>query len=1356
MEFLALIAIGAVISIMVVPWIAMSKASRAESRAFRLEKELQGLAKRLNDAVAQIASLQSLVRDLKREHQQPDISRSPFALAPDDDILDKNANSQAESAPIKPFVSPPPQSNVTPPIAAQTASTVGSTSSPIIKREATKQAPVQQRSTELPTTSTNVSKATEDAKSALEDVAEAPKKKPLADDLTISEWSLHSDAQPASSRAPNTTSASNANSGIKTSSARPAAPARQPARVAPSAPSDFELQIKQWITAGKEWLFGGNLVAKVGLLILFIGVAFLVRLASTYYTMPVPYRLALAAAGAIALLVWGWRIRETRRGIALPAQGAALAILMLITFGAFKRFDLLPAGTTFAMLFVLVAFTCILAVLQDAVWLAAFGIAGGFAAPILTSTGSGNHIALFSYYSLLNAGVLAIALKRSWRALNLLGFAFTFIVGATWGEMRYEPSNYLSSQLFLIAFWLFYIVIAILYAHRRAPQLKSYVDGTLVFGVPMAGMALQYGLVKNIEYGMSFSALAIALTYTLTATLLWRWRRGNLRLLVESFLALGVVFGTLAIPLAFDGRWTSAAWAVEGAAIVWVGLRQKQKLAWRFGIAVQFGSWISFMSSLSGLDPVSALKENLGLGFAVLGITGVLMALLFRNPEMGKGTDDDGLDDRDRRRFTWFANTFISFAVVWLLLGMWVEVWLRLTGAPRASMLVATALGLVVGLNLLAKKSTWQLPTALGGAVGSIAGVLFALLMFQHMEWHNVTTYAEQSLGELLRQGSLLGGLMLCGGALVSAFGFKNRIAEMQGTAEQSARTTIIWLMLAVFWWCGFVLHGVSHAIAYLTSRDATAWYSVSFWSAYSIGLCISGLAWTTLAMRKQFAPPRWLLFTFWPAITIAGAFLYWLQINDQLQWLNGHWNQAPVVADNPWIRLLAGPLFGALILCSLAWYSVFKLARTDIPSEKKHSDTATRETKAVAIAMWILGFGAVWYSVVVDALSLYIDNELQLLGAPSTHAFWQLRYEQVILLLTVLSSMAFLRLAKRTQLLTLRWLTLPAVIAQLFASISVLGTMYLGAELPSIQTGVALAICWLGVAWGLRYWQDNEWNAPSWCLAFLHISRVIAPWLAVAPLISLGTWPWLMGVTYAPSTDAEWVVSGMWPDYLAAWVSIATLFILLRQAKHEGWPLRPLQSWYTRQLIPIAALWAVLLAIYWNLRQNGNMSPLPYLPILNPLDITTGFIALLVIAVWRANKDIIGAGLRLFGIKVAMALSFAWFNAMLLRTAANYLDIPYRFNALYASQFIQAMLSIVWTLTALFLMRFAVRKLSKPLWMVGATLLGVVVGKLFWVDLANSGSVARVVSFVSVGVLMIAIGYIAPFPKEKAQGDAE
>ena len=118
-------------------------------------------------------------------------------------------------------------------------------------------------------------------------------------------------------------------------------------------------------------------------------------------------------------------------------------------------------------------------------------------------------------------------------------------------------------------FFLMYLAIPILFARRRAPE--RYVDGTLVFGTPLVAFGLQTQLVRDIEYGAAWSAVALSLVYLVLARLFYTRHREELRMLVEAFLALGVVFGTLAIPLALDGRWTSAAWALEGAAILWAG-----------------------------------------------------------------------------------------------------------------------------------------------------------------------------------------------------------------------------------------------------------------------------------------------------------------------------------------------------------------------------------------------------------------------------------------------------------------------------------------------------------------------------------------------------------------------------------------------------------------------------------------------------------------------------------------------------------------------------------------------------------------------------------------------------------------
>src|SRR5258706_7744711 len=163
-----------------------------------------------------------------------------------------------------------------------------------------------------------------------------------------------------------------------------------------------------WLVHLKEWLFGGNLVAKVGLLILFFGLGFLLKYAAARVTVPIEFRLIGITLVDIGLLLWGWRIRASRPAISLPVQGAALAILMLVTFGAFRLYHLIPGGLAFALLFVLTAFTCILAVLQNAVWLAVFGIAGGVSAPDLPSTRAGRHIPPVSSQAPHHAGISAV------------------------------------------------------------------------------------------------------------------------------------------------------------------------------------------------------------------------------------------------------------------------------------------------------------------------------------------------------------------------------------------------------------------------------------------------------------------------------------------------------------------------------------------------------------------------------------------------------------------------------------------------------------------------------------------------------------------------------------------------------------------------------------------------------------------------------------------------------------------------------------------------------------------------------------------------------------------------------------
>jgi len=232
--------------------------------------------------------------------------------------------------------------------------------------------------------------------------------------------------------------------------------------------------VERGIAAAKAWLFGGNTVLRVGVVLLFLGLAFLLRYATEGVEVPVELRYMGVAASALALLGLGWWLRRRNRNYALVLQGTGIAVLYLTVFAAMRLHPLLDPGMALGLLVAVTLFSAILAVQQNALGLAAAAALGGFAAPILTSTGSGNHVALFSYFALLNAGIFAIAWFKAWRLLNLIGFVGTFGIGFAWGLRSYTPELLWSTEPFLLLFFLMYVAIGLLFARRTCVTRRMH------------------------------------------------------------------------------------------------------------------------------------------------------------------------------------------------------------------------------------------------------------------------------------------------------------------------------------------------------------------------------------------------------------------------------------------------------------------------------------------------------------------------------------------------------------------------------------------------------------------------------------------------------------------------------------------------------------------------------------------------------------------------------------------------------------------------------------------------------------------------------------------------------------------
>jgi len=432
--------------------------------------------------------------------------------------------------------------------------------------------------------------------------------------------------------------------------------------------------------AVKHWFTVGNVPVKIGMLVLLAGVAALLKYASDqgWLRMPIELRLAGVAVAALAALVFGWRQRTDKRAFALALQGGAIGVLLLTVFAAFKLYGLLPAAAAFGLSVVLIAGLGVLAVAQDSRTLAVLGILAGFLAPLWLSTGSGNHVALFSYYAILNASILAIAWWRPWRVLNLLGFVFTFGIGTVWGVLQYRSENFAAAEPFLLLFFAFYLLIPILYARKRPASRGDRIDGCLVFGTPLIAFSLQAGLLEGERMPLALCAVALGALYALLAW--WAIRRERYAVLGHSYALLAVGFATLAVPLALSAHATACVFALEGAALVWLGLRQQRLLPQWTGLGLQLAAACAF--AIGAQDAAQAQQAIANPGF----MGALLLALAgFASAGCYRASDDAG------EHRTLSAALFYLWGMGWWCAMAFNEVDDYVAAANRADVLLAFA-----------------------------------------------------------------------------------------------------------------------------------------------------------------------------------------------------------------------------------------------------------------------------------------------------------------------------------------------------------------------------------------------------------------------------------------------------------------------------------------------------------------------------------------------------------------------------------------------------------------------------------------------------------------------------------------
>ncbi len=580
------------------------------------------------------------------------------------------------------------------------------------------------------------------------------------------------------------------------------------------------------------------------------------------------------------------------------------------------------------------------------------------------------------------------------------------------------------------------------------------------------------------------------------------------------------------------------------------------------------------------------------------------------------------------------------------------------------------------------------------------------------------------------RFGNAVDGTLLFGPALV---GFGLQVGLVRGLPLGSAFSAIgfgaLYLALAFF----VMRRGRGDNIVL---RDGLIAVAVGFvtlavplalgvrWTACVWALEGAGAFW--VGMRQA----RWVPRMFGLALQGAAALAFLIGVRDTV-------SAMPLLGPNT-----LGALLLALPALVIAWWLRHPIGHSDTRLARGYADFE----RALPQAMFLYGF-FLWCVMGLLEINRLIPSRVA--GEAAIFAF----HPNVRVLLAMLAFVGSAGIAafagRRLTWAVALWparVTLLALVAGLFA-------------LKELGGFVLVTPNWLfwSAALAIHYrllWEDDSDGAEA-TRPLRRMAHVGSVWLLAAMLADC---LWL-GVERGSLWHSSWAGVAF---LVAATASLLVLTLGAGRSNRAGtmarWPLRGhAEDYYWFAALPIAAC-VYAGAAGAALFASGETAPLPYVPLLNPVDLSVG-LALATLALWQRTITAAmplppgAAALKGLAPLIALAsLGFVAISTVWLRMAHHLLGLGWSGPALLGSFVVQMGLSILWTLLALGLTLMAHRRGWRMMWLAGAGLLGLVVAKLLLVDLSNADGAARIVTFIVVGVLMLVVGYFAPLPP-KAPG---
>jgi uncharacterized membrane protein len=361
---------------------------------------------------------------------------------------------------------------------------------------------------------------------------------------------------------------------------------KQPTMPPPQVVIELKKEKAKDVTISLEQRIGTRWVLIAGVITVFISAGFFLKFAYEHSWIGPWGRIGIVSLAGIVCLAVGEITR--RRGYEIAAKGTTalgFAILYAADFAAYRLYGLIGPTPAFATAIIITAAAFAYAVVLDEVVAAFLALLGGFITPVLISTGENMPVPLFGYVLVLSTGAMLCAYWRKWRVINLLAFVGTFLLYSGWFEKFFRSQLHAANppeQLTIALGWLgvffgVYLVLPLLYGLVNRVNARKDDVWLVVINASWTFFYLWTVLFERYQTGLALCAAGLSAAHLAMMGLAFIRCREDF-VLRQTLLVIGLAFLTTAIPLYWQMNAAILGWAIEGAILVFIGIRYRSIL----------------------------------------------------------------------------------------------------------------------------------------------------------------------------------------------------------------------------------------------------------------------------------------------------------------------------------------------------------------------------------------------------------------------------------------------------------------------------------------------------------------------------------------------------------------------------------------------------------------------------------------------------------------------------------------------------------------------------------------------------------------------------------------------------------